>query len=827
MSQNVHPRLPPPGVPCGVIGHSSRSSVGVNNSESSNMNHTTNNSPQPASWGHSTNASNQNAVAAGGAAAAGGGLATNQHGAAPATPSAADYDKATIVPSTQSSSSSQGTTLKEHDLLGLSDVSSSNASKEDISAQRSDFPHEGLNLNLNLGATELRLGPKDDKLNSGGFQGTTTSTALETGSFLGLDAGGKGGSLDVDSAVQDRRSSNVDQSVANSEQQQEQGMDRGFRYSSLNGGDRASTQQQQQVGSRADIMESSGCRPLIESESLQKWHGPPADRKAANESLSLNMTLVQQQNLRPTQDESSEKKMFDRNYNEEPQELLVQYKQHAPADEHQVYSEWRERKQQHNLPQDDVSSSEKGSALDQVMAEKVNPLDLQQGAGAEQHERMDLEAYQVETRNFPDCKALVTLQQPTPEQRFPQDMSTLPSPRHADYVVQQKLWQSQMLMRSQVGVPPEFQQQQQQQMSLPPKDESSRNGFNGNFSGPRVFPVATKPAVSGAKRPFDTIGTAPPEARNFNESRVSSVSETPSMVNSNSATSDAEAKSKAQPSSYQSWGNNRAPTWQMLHTGGSFGPFPSQAPGRNQIMSNNTKPAAVDASSAGGETAPKAWESHSKSLQQQQDTAASISQKMGSSCPSENKPAPAQAPSPPSEAASAPRAAVGWPPLRSYRKNSIAAHPRPSPVETQQQVVRPPPPPPPQAASPASVASQPNSSFVKVYMDGVPFGRKVDLKTNHSYEKLSLALEDMFRGFVNAQQNPRELTLPSDKRNFLHGSDYVLTYEDQDGDLMLVGDVPWTMFIDTVKRLRIMKGSEAIGLGNRAAEKAVKLQPTV
>lgn len=26
---------------------------------------------------------------------------------------------------------------------------------------------------------------------------------------------------------------------------------------------------------------------------------------------------------------------------------------------------------------------------------------------------------------------------------------------------------------------------------------------------------------------------------------------------------------------------------------------------------------------------------------------------------------------------------------------------------------------------------------------------------------------------------------------FLQGSDYVLTYEDQDGDLMLVGDVPW------------------------------------
>lgn len=27
--------------------------------------------------------------------------------------------------------------------------------------------------------------------------------------------------------------------------------------------------------------------------------------------------------------------------------------------------------------------------------------------------------------------------------------------------------------------------------------------------------------------------------------------------------------------------------------------------------------------------------------------------------------------------------------------------------------------------------------------------------------------------------------------DLLHGSEYVLTYEDKDGDWMLVGDVPW------------------------------------
>ncbi|RDX63544.1 Auxin-induced protein AUX28 [Mucuna pruriens] len=49
--------------------------------------------------------------------------------------------------------------------------------------------------------------------------------------------------------------------------------------------------------------------------------------------------------------------------------------------------------------------------------------------------------------------------------------------------------------------------------------------------------------------------------------------------------------------------------------------------------------------------------------------------------------------------------------------------------------------------------------------------------------------------------------------DLLNSSDYVPTYEDRDGDWMLVGDVPWEMFVESCKRLRIMKGKEAIGLG--------------
>lgn len=37
----------------------------------------------------------------------------------------------------------------------------------------------------------------------------------------------------------------------------------------------------------------------------------------------------------------------------------------------------------------------------------------------------------------------------------------------------------------------------------------------------------------------------------------------------------------------------------------------------------------------------------------------------------------------------------------------------------------------------------------------------------------------------------RERLSESKLKDLLHGSEYVLTYEDKDGDWMLVGDVPW------------------------------------
>ncbi|KAL0348941.1 UNVERIFIED_CONTAM: Auxin-responsive protein IAA14 [Sesamum angustifolium] len=147
---------------------------------------------------------------------------------------------------------------------------------------------------------------------------------------------------------------------------------------------------------------------------------------------------------------------------------------------------------------------------------------------------------------------------------------------------------------------------------------------------------------------------------------------------------------------------------------------------------------------------------------------------------------------------------VGWPPVRSFRKN-IMAHQKSSDEEAEK-----------------AACSSPTAAFVKVSMDGAPYLRKVDLKMYKSYQELSDALAKMFSSFTMGNygtQGMIDFMNESKLMDLLNSSEYVPTYEDKDGDWMLVGDVPWQMFVDSCKRLRIMKGSEAIGLAPRAMEK--------
>lgn len=120
---------------------------------------------------------------------------------------------------------------------------------------------------------------------------------------------------------------------------------------------------------------------------------------------------------------------------------------------------------------------------------------------------------------------------------------------------------------------------------------------------------------------------------------------------------------------------------------------------------------------------------------------------------------------------------VGWPPVRSFRKNALKS-----------------------------------CTYVKVAVDGAPYLRKVDLETYGSYEQLLAALEEMFSCFkIRNILNERKLV-------DVNGTEFVPTYEDKDGDWMLVGDVPWKMFVSSCERLRLMKSSEAVNIAPRASQ---------
>lgn len=156
----------------------------------------------------------------------------------------------------------------------------------------------------------------------------------------------------------------------------------------------------------------------------------------------------------------------------------------------------------------------------------------------------------------------------------------------------------------------------------------------------------------------------------------------------------------------------------------------------------------------------------------------------------------------------APAPVVGWPPIRSFRKN--LANGNSSKVSPESQSVV-----PNKDFSKKPIESCPKSKFVKINMDGVPIGRKVDLKLNDSYDKLSSAVDELFRGLLAAQSDSSTNGIKNEEEGekvisgLLDGSgEYTLVYEDNEGDRMLVGDVPWDMFVSTAERLRVLKSSE-------------------
>ncbi|WVZ71531.1 hypothetical protein U9M48_020106 [Paspalum notatum var. saurae] len=90
--------------------------------------------------------------------------------------------------------------------------------------------------------------------------------------------------------------------------------------------------------------------------------------------------------------------------------------------------------------------------------------------------------------------------------------------------------------------------------------------------------------------------------------------------------------------------------------------------------------------------------------------------------------------------------------------------------------------------------------FVKVYMEGVPIGRKLDLLLLDGYNSLLAKLRHMFKTTITYAD-----VMEYHQQVLREKAAHVLTYEDQDGDWMMVGDVPWELFLASVKKLRIAR----------------------
>ncbi|GER29720.1 auxin-responsive protein [Striga asiatica] len=123
---------------------------------------------------------------------------------------------------------------------------------------------------------------------------------------------------------------------------------------------------------------------------------------------------------------------------------------------------------------------------------------------------------------------------------------------------------------------------------------------------------------------------------------------------------------------------------------------------------------------------------------------------------------------------------VGWPPVRSFRKNVMAVQRKSEPED----------------CGKGAAAAAVGGALVKVSMDGAPYLRKVDLKMYRTYQELYDVLGKMFSSFTIGKcdsQGMMEFMNESKLMDLLNGSDYVPTYEDKDGDWMLVGDhlEPW------------------------------------
>ncbi|KAG8089465.1 hypothetical protein GUJ93_ZPchr0011g28256 [Zizania palustris] len=107
--------------------------------------------------------------------------------------------------------------------------------------------------------------------------------------------------------------------------------------------------------------------------------------------------------------------------------------------------------------------------------------------------------------------------------------------------------------------------------------------------------------------------------------------------------------------------------------------------------------------------------------------------------------------------------------------------------------------------APAAEARPPPANmFAKVHLDGHLIGRKINIRAHRSYNSLRRVLSKMSHNFFRPADSP-SATDVGEEDCAINSDQFIFLYEDFEGDRMLVGDVPWELFVASAKRLYIAK----------------------
>ncbi|KAF2910120.1 hypothetical protein DAI22_11g076800 [Oryza sativa Japonica Group] len=91
------------------------------------------------------------------------------------------------------------------------------------------------------------------------------------------------------------------------------------------------------------------------------------------------------------------------------------------------------------------------------------------------------------------------------------------------------------------------------------------------------------------------------------------------------------------------------------------------------------------------------------------------------------------------------------------------------------------------------------SRFVKVFMHGEPFERKINLAIHNNYDSLSFTLKRLGNNYSSFVNNEEDGAIDND---------FDLLYDDMNGVRYLLGEVPWEVFTITVKRIYIVPAEQ-------------------